>query len=205
MQSIQSGLAATTAKLEGVEPVRTFTIAGVGGQGTLVTRGGDIRGISLAGGTNLLPDLPAVSVEQVVSRNPHAIVIDDAGSTDPDAPSAQEQEALPVFANNLALALGLLLIFQYTNSLVIINGITLRQRLTPDRLQGRVNVTARMIAWGGQPFGAALGGLVADRLSISLTYLILTIGIATGAVFAWFSPLRKADTAMIDRLLRDVE
>lgn len=37
VQSVQSGLAATTAKLEGVEPVRTFTIAGVGGQGTLVT------------------------------------------------------------------------------------------------------------------------------------------------------------------------
>lgn len=102
VQSVQAGLATTTAKLEGVEPVRTFTIAGVGGQGTLVTRGGDVRGIGLAGGTNLFPDLPelvgggppTVSVEQVVSRNPQAIVIDDAGSTDPDAPSPQEQQAL---------------------------------------------------------------------------------------------------------------
>jgi Transmembrane secretion effector len=110
-----------------------------------------------------------------------------------------------VFVDNLVLALGLLLIFQYTASLVVLNGITLRQRLTPDRLQGRVNVTARMIAWGGQPFGAALGGVIADRLSIGMTYLILTLGVATSAVLAWFSPLRKTDLAMIDRLMRDVE
>jgi hypothetical protein len=31
------------------------------------------------------------------------------------------------------------------STLVIINRIALRQQLTPDRLQGRVNVTARMI------------------------------------------------------------
>jgi hypothetical protein len=48
----------------------------------------------------------------------------------------------------------------------IVNGISLRQQVIPDRLQGRVNVTARMIAWGGTPFGAALGGLVAKLAGI---------------------------------------
>jgi hypothetical protein len=33
--------------------------------------------------------------------------------------------------------------------LVIVNGITLRQQVIPDHLQGRVNVTARMVAWVG--------------------------------------------------------
>jgi predicted MFS family arabinose efflux permease len=106
---------------------------------------------------------------------------------------------------NLPLALALLLASQYTQSLVIINGITLRQQLTPDRLQGRVNVTARMIAWGGQPFGAAIGGFVADRLSISTTYLLLTAGLATSALLAWCSPLRSASKVMIERLVREAE
>jgi hypothetical protein len=33
------------------------------------------------------------------------------------------------------------------------NGITVRQLLTPDELQGRVNATGRMIAWVSPPFG----------------------------------------------------
>ena len=33
-------------------------------------------------------------------------------------------------------------------ALTIINFIRLRQMLTPDNLQSRVNTTARMIAWG---------------------------------------------------------
>ncbi|GIE97590.1 hypothetical protein Ari01nite_50550 [Paractinoplanes rishiriensis] len=44
----------------------------------------------------------------------------------------------------------------FASAMVITNGITVRQQLTPDDLQGRVNTTGRMIAWGGTPVGAAL-------------------------------------------------
>lgn len=101
VQSIKSGLAETEAKLEGVKPLKTFIASGVG-QGSLVTRGGDFEGIALSGGTNLFGDLPplvggmppAVSFEQVVGRDPEAIVIDDPGSTDPQAPSIEATKAL---------------------------------------------------------------------------------------------------------------
>ena len=43
-------------------------------------------------------------------------------------------------------------------TLFIVTTISLRQIVTPDRLQSRVNASARLIAWGGQPFGAAVGG-----------------------------------------------
>ncbi|MGH3765588.1 MAG: hypothetical protein ACRDTX_10650 [Pseudonocardiaceae bacterium] len=62
-----------------------------------------------------------------------------------------------------------------------------------------------MIAWGGQPFGAAIGGFIADRLSISTTYLLLTVAIAGSAVLVWFSALRTAGTATVDRLVREAE
>jgi MFS family permease len=39
--------------------------------------------------------------------------------------------------------------------------ISLRQSLTPDELRGRVAATSRMLAWGTQPLGALLGGIVA--------------------------------------------
>src|SRR6266540_1465546 len=44
---------------------------------------------------------------------------------------------------------------------VALTAITLRQKITPDRLQGRVNTTARMLAFGlAWPAGALLGGVL---------------------------------------------
>lgn len=51
-------------------------------------------------------------------------------------------------------------------TVIVLNGIIARQVLTPLRLQGRVNTTARAIAWGGSPLGAALGGALADLLGV---------------------------------------
>jgi MFS family permease len=50
---------------------------------------------------------------------------------------------------------------------------------------------ARMIAWGGTPFGAALGGLLAQATTVRTTYLILAVGIALSTLLGWFSPLRQ--------------
>jgi MFS family permease len=93
----------------------------------------------------------------------------------------------------LPAALAVLLVWQGTYMLVIVNGITLRQQVIPDHLQGRVNVTARMIAWGGTPFGAALGGLIAQLAGIRIAYLVMAAGVAASATLGWASPtLRRA-------------
>lgn len=105
----------------------------------------------------------------------------------------------------LPFALLMMLVWQGTQSLVVISGITLRQQLTPHRLQGRVNVTARMIAWGGQPFGAMIGGLIADRASIQVTYLVMALGVASSAAFVWSSRLVRADAATISRLVAEAD
>ena len=44
--------------------------------------------------------------------------------------------------------------------------VSLRQRVTPDRLLGRVNSAYRLVAWGTMPIGALLGGLVADAFGL---------------------------------------
>ncbi|MDJ0498227.1 MAG: MFS transporter [Acidimicrobiia bacterium] len=44
--------------------------------------------------------------------------------------------------------------------------VSLRQRLTPDDLRGRVASVARLLAWGTQPIGALLGGVVASALGL---------------------------------------
>lgn len=107
--------------------------------------------------------------------------------------------ANPVFlvalalAPNLAIALPVYLLWAATWMLAIINGITARQLVTPDHLQSRVNTTARMIAWGGTPFGAILGGLIAETTSVRTAYLVMPVAVATSAALAWRSPLRRRD------------
>jgi len=70
------------------------------------------------------------------------------------------------------------------------NGITVRQLLTPDEFQGRVNTTGRMVAWGGTPFGALLGGMAADAYGIRAAYLLLAVPAAIGLVTLLASPVR---------------
>ena len=50
--------------------------------------------------------------------------------------------------------------------------ISLRQRLTPDELRGRVASVARLLAWGTQPLGALLGGLVAGSFGLRAPFFV---------------------------------
>ncbi len=81
--------------------------------------------------------------------------------------------------------------WELSYTLVTTNGRVLRQLVIPDHLQSRVNAYARMIAWGGTPFGAAVGGLLAQTTTVRTTYLILSIGVGLSTVVGWFSPLRE--------------
>ncbi|WP_307870910.1 MFS transporter [Micromonospora sp. C51] len=51
--------------------------------------------------------------------------------------------------------------------------ISLRQRITPDRLLGRVNSGYRMLAWGSMPAGALVGGLLAEAFGLRAVFAIL--------------------------------
>lgn len=73
--------------------------------------------------------------------------------------------------------------------IVITTGITVRQMLTPDHLQARVNTAGRMIAGGGLPVGALLTGLLAEVLPIRMTFGLLTISAMVGAGLAGWSCL----------------
>lgn len=50
--------------------------------------------------------------------------------------------------------------------------VSLRQRLTPDDLRGRVASVARLLAWGTQPLGALLGGIVADAFGLRAPFFV---------------------------------
>jgi MFS family permease len=89
-----------------------------------------------------------------------------------------------------AIALAVWAIWAVARLTVNANGITVRQLLTPDDMQGRVNTTGRMMAWGGTPFGALVGGLTADAYGVRAAYLVLAIPAALSLALLLASPVR---------------
>ena len=99
--------------------------------------------------------------------------------------------ALLALASSYGWALPLFCCYELLYTVVILTGITVRQMLTPDHLQSRVNTAGRLIAYGGQPVGAILGGLLAQLMPIRVAFGLLAIGFATGAVLAGWSCRRS--------------
>ena len=73
--------------------------------------------------------------------------------------------------------------------------VSIRQRIVPDHLLGRVNAGYRLVAWGTMPIGAALGGLTAN------TFGIPTALITSAAISSICTPIVYfgATTKLLDR------
>jgi len=75
--------------------------------------------------------------------------------------------------------------------------ISLRQRVVPARLLGRVNSVYRMLGWGLMPLGALAGGFVAHAAGLRAPYVVagLLCALSTLAVL----PLLLAANRTADR------
>lgn len=64
--------------------------------------------------------------------------------------------------------------------------VSFRQRITPDRLLGRVNSCYRLVAWGTMPLGAVAGGLLAKAFGLRAVFALmaaLTLALCLGLLF----------------------
>jgi MFS family permease len=80
-------------------------------------------------------------------------------------PLAQYGFAVPILI--LATAVGF-----YMNPLYNINQVSLRQAITPDRVQGRMNATMRTIVWGTMPIGSLIGGILGSTIGVVPTIFV---------------------------------
>ncbi|MGP4112135.1 MFS transporter [Streptomyces sp. 4N509B] len=78
--------------------------------------------------------------------------------------------------------------------------VSLRQRVTPDRLLGRLNSCYRLFAWGTMPLGALAGGLLAEFLGIRAVFVIMA-----GLTLALFVGMTVVTNAAIDAAERAAE
>ncbi len=91
---------------------------------------------------------------------------------------------LPFFAiaPNIII-LGLLLAITFlTGPIYNVVQMSYRMAIIPDELQGRVNSMFRLIAFGGQPLGLALTGILIQRVGVVITIIVCSIGMAIFAI-----------------------
>jgi MFS family permease len=77
------------------------------------------------------------------------------------------------------------------NPLYNINQVSLRQAITPDRLQGRMNASMRFIVWGTIPLGALLGGGLGQIFGLWPTIAAMAVGCLLPPLWVLFSPVRQ--------------
>jgi MFS family permease len=75
-----------------------------------------------------------------------------------------------------------------------INYVSMRQAVTPDRLQARMNATTRFIVWGAMPLGAITAGLVGQAFGLRVALGVMAVLGLTCLPVLWFSAVRRLTT-----------
>jgi MFS family permease len=96
--------------------------------------------------------------------------------------------AVPGLTTNAWLVGASFALVGFTGVLWNVVTVSLRQRIVPDALLGRVNASYRLLAWGSQPIGALLGGVIGELLGLRAVFLV------AGAVTALLLLLRTVIT-----------
>ncbi len=95
-------------------------------------------------------------------------------------------------------ALFVLMPIWFVNGIVFViynvNQVSLRQAITPDNLQGKMNATMRFLVWGVFPLGGLIGGVLGEAVGLRTTILISGIGLLASVVWVAFSPVRSLKT-----------
>jgi MFS family permease len=79
----------------------------------------------------------------------------------------------------------------FANVVYNVNQLSLRQAITPERIQGRMNSVMRFIVWGTIPLGALAGGALGSRIGLHSTIWIGAIGTCLPVLPVLFSPVRS--------------
>jgi MFS family permease len=135
----------------------------------------------------LLGALAAGSVARVLGLGPTLLVtIVLGGVGNLILPLAQYGFAVPV----LVIATFL---FFFANPIYNINQVSLRQAITPDRVQGRMNATMRTIVWGTLPIGSFAGGILGTYLGVVPTLWIGAAIATLAGLWILAGPVRLRD------------
>ena len=85
-------------------------------------------------------------------------------------------------------------VLQFGSVAYNITQVSLRQAITPERLQGRMNAAMRWIVWGTIPLGTLAGGGLATAFGLHAALWIGSVGAVFTFLFVALSPVRSIRT-----------
>jgi MFS family permease len=110
---------------------------------------------------------------------------------------------VPLASGPAALAVAVLIVGQSLDAAYTIYSVTRLshfQRTTPDRMQGRLHATLRVVEGCATVVGLALGGILGQTLGVRATLFIVCAGKLLGPVLLACSPVRRLRE---DKLMAD--
>jgi MFS family permease len=91
----------------------------------------------------------------------------------------------------VAMLIAVQLIGDMTLTVYSINEVSLRQRVAPADLLGRINAGMQLLARGVYPLGAVIGGYLGERLGVRPTLALGAAGLLLSTLWLLPSPLRR--------------
>lgn len=82
-------------------------------------------------------------------------------------------------------------------AIYLINEVSLRQSIIPDRLLGRANASIEFVSQGMAPLGALVGGVLGETIGVRPTLLVAAIGIALASLWILLSPIPRLARANV--------
>ena len=106
---------------------------------------------------------------------------------------------IPLAGGRTPLAVALLVVGQSldaAHTLYSVTRLSWFQRTTPDRMQGRLHATLRVVEGGATVIGLALGGILGQMLGVRATLFLVCAGKLLGPLLLASAPVRHLDEKM---------
>jgi predicted MFS family arabinose efflux permease len=102
---------------------------------------------------------------------------------------------VPLAAGSIATLVALLAVAHFFHAFGVqlngINLVSLRQSLTPNGLQGRMNASFRFVNMGMVMLGALIAGILGERIGLRATLMVGVAGMICPFLRLLFSPVRN--------------
>jgi hypothetical protein len=85
------------------------------------------------------------------------------------------------------------LMFGFGGTIYNIDQVSLRQAITPQRLQGRMNASMRFMVWGTMPFGSLAGGALGTVIGLRSTLVVAGVGGLLAVLWVVARPVRELE------------
>ncbi len=103
--------------------------------------------------------------------------------------------AIPLSGRQFWVAVPLIVIAEalwgFAVVVYVVNTVSLRQAITPDKFQGRVTASLRFVTWGVAPLGFLLGGILGETIGLQATLLVAVTGPLLSVACLVLSPVPR--------------